>query len=79
MTGALLVAQHLVGQHLVGQHLVGQHLGALHRYELALLLVVAFGPFVVLAVVVHVVRRRDLAEENGGDEDGEYGGVEDER
>jgi hypothetical protein len=39
------------------------HLGDLHAYEKALVLLVAFGPFVVLAVVVHVVRRRDIAEE----------------
>jgi hypothetical protein len=30
-----------------------------------LLLVIAFGPFVVLVAVVYVVRRRDLAEEQG--------------
>jgi hypothetical protein len=43
-------------------------MGALHRYELALLAVIAFGPFVVLAVVVHVVRRRDRDE--AGPDDG---------
>jgi hypothetical protein len=31
-----------------------------------LLLVIAFGPFVVLVAVVYVVRRRDLSEEQGG-------------
>ena len=36
------------------------HLGALHPYERLLVLLIAFGPFVVLGVVVHVVRRRDL-------------------
>ena len=41
------------------------HLGALHAYELALLLTLGFGPFVVLAIVVVVVRRRDIAEEAG--------------
>ncbi len=35
------------------------HLGALHAHEQALVALVAFGPFVVLALVVHVVRRRD--------------------
>lgn len=40
------------------------HLGALHPYELLLVLVIAFGPFVVLAVVVFVLRRRDLREES---------------
>lgn len=39
------------------------HLGSLHPYELALVMLVAFGPFVVLLVVVYVVRRRDVAEE----------------
>jgi hypothetical protein len=39
------------------------HLGGLHPHEQALVLLVAFGPFVVLAVVVHVLRRRDIAEE----------------
>lgn len=35
------------------------HLGALHAYEKALVALVAFGPFVVLFLVVYVVRRRD--------------------
>ena len=39
------------------------HLGALHPVERLLVLLVAFGPFLVLAVVVYVVRRRDIAEE----------------
>jgi hypothetical protein len=39
------------------------HLGALHSYELLLVLLVGFGPFVVLAVVVLVLRRRDIARE----------------
>ncbi|MBD8868741.1 hypothetical protein [Nocardioides donggukensis] len=36
------------------------HLGQLHAYEQALVLVIAFGPFVVLGIVVGVLRRRDL-------------------
>lgn len=36
------------------------HLGSLHTYETVLLALLAFGPFVVLAVVVFVIRRRDL-------------------
>ena len=48
--------------------LVPMHLGDLHAYETALLALLAFGPFVVLAVVVVVMRRRD--EENAaGDAD----------
>lgn len=43
--------------------LVLWHLGELHAIEKALVGLVAFGPFVVLAIVVYVVRKRDLAEE----------------
>ena len=48
------------------------HLGSLHTYEAVLVGLLAFGPFVVLAVVVAVMRRRDLAAEgetglSGGD------------
>jgi hypothetical protein len=52
--------------------LVALHMGALHRYEWALLGLVAFGPFVVLFIVVYVVRRRDLSEEarTGGGPEG---------
>jgi len=39
------------------------HLGSLHGYEAALLGLLAFGPFVVLAAVVVLVRRRDLEQE----------------
>jgi hypothetical protein len=46
--------------------LVPMHLGSLHAYETALLALLAFGPFVVLAVVVLVMRRRDV----DGSEDG---------
>lgn len=35
-----------------------QHLGELHAYETALVALLAFGPFVVLAFVVVLVRRR---------------------
>jgi hypothetical protein len=50
--------------------LVPLHLGSLHPYETALLALLAFGPFVVLAFVVVVMRRRDLdeADESAGDE-----------
>jgi hypothetical protein len=47
------------------------HMGALHPYEQALVALVAFGPFLVLFVVVYVVRRRDVAEL----EDGQSGEV----
>lgn len=42
---------------------VPMHLGGLHPYETALLGLLAFGPFVLLAVVVAVLRRRDAREE----------------
>lgn len=37
------------------------HFGGLHPYETALVGLLAFGPFVVLAFVVVVIRRRDAA------------------
>jgi hypothetical protein len=39
------------------------HLGPLHPFAQAIVLLVAFGPFVVLVAVVGWVRRRDIAEE----------------
>ena len=39
------------------------HLGSLHPYETALVLFVAFGPFLVLLVVVLLLRRREIAQE----------------
>jgi len=39
------------------------HMGSLHPVEQLLVVLIAFGPFVVLAVVVYVVRRRDVADE----------------
>jgi hypothetical protein len=39
------------------------HLGALHPFEQALVFGLAFGPFVVLALVIYIVRRHDLAAE----------------
>jgi len=35
------------------------HFGALHPFELAITLLLAFGPVVLLAIVVVVRRRRD--------------------
>ena len=40
---------------------VAAHLGALHPAEQVLTLLLAFGPFVLLAVVVLVRRRQDAA------------------
>ncbi|WP_193612119.1 hypothetical protein [Nocardioides lijunqiniae] len=39
------------------------HLGALHPVEQALTIVLAFGPFAVLGVVIAVRRRREAAED----------------
>lgn len=46
--------------------LVPLHLGPLHPVEQALVALVAFGPFVVLFGVVHVVRRRDARRDGDG-------------
>jgi hypothetical protein len=59
-TAALLVLEPVLGSLL--------HLGSLHTYEKVLVALVALGPFVVLAVLVVVVRRRDQrAELDEGD------------
>jgi hypothetical protein len=39
------------------------HMGALHPFEKVLTLALAFGPFLVLAVVLVLRRRQDRAEE----------------
>jgi hypothetical protein len=44
------------------------HLGALHPVEKVLTLVLAFGPFVLLAAVIVVRRRQDAAAERGGED-----------
>ncbi|HEU4512812.1 MAG TPA: hypothetical protein VFR87_06880 [Nocardioidaceae bacterium] len=46
--------------------LAPMHFGSLHAYETALLALLAFGPFVVLAVVVVVMRRRDSESDEPG-------------
>jgi hypothetical protein len=43
--------------------LVAQHLGSLHGYEKLLVLLVAFGPFVVLWFAVRYANRRNAAED----------------
>lgn len=55
---------------------VVEHLGNLHGAETWLVAGIALGPFLVLAAVVYVVRRRDLA---GEDETDRPGGVGDDR
>lgn len=43
--------------------LIALHMGAMHPYEKALTLVLAFAPFVVLAAVIVVRRRQDARDE----------------
>jgi len=45
---------------------ITHHLGSLHGYEQTLALVFAFGPFVLLAIVVFLRRRQDAAKDDGG-------------
>ncbi|MGZ5399867.1 MAG: hypothetical protein ACXWXO_18840 [Nocardioides sp.] len=42
------------------------HLGSMHGYEQVLALVLAFGPFVLLAIVIVVRRRHEAAEDDQG-------------
>ncbi|MDN4160264.1 hypothetical protein [Nocardioides abyssi] len=53
------------------------HLGALHPMEQALTLLLAFGPFLVLGVVIVLRRRQEEQELDGEPEDVERRGVED--
>jgi hypothetical protein len=43
--------------------LVPLHLGSLHAYESALVMLLAFGPFVVLVPVILRIRKRDVQQE----------------
>jgi hypothetical protein len=45
------------------------HLGALHAYESVLVYALAFGPFLVVGIVVWVLRRRDVRAEQEADAD----------
>ena len=49
----------------MGPDLVPLHLGALHPVETVLTLVLAFGPFVVLGLVIALRHRREATEEPG--------------
>ena len=44
------------------------HLGELHAYEQWLVALIAFGPFVVLGIVVYVVRGREPVDDDAPDE-----------
>jgi hypothetical protein len=41
-----------------------EHLGKLHAYEHALVLLLAFGPVLLLAVTIRIARKRNAAEED---------------
>ena len=43
------------------------HMGALHPFEQVLVLLLAFGPFVLLGVVIAVRRRQDRREQAAAD------------
>lgn len=43
--------------------MIPQHLGALHPVEQVATIVLAFGPFVVLGIVIAIRRRAELAQE----------------
>lgn len=47
------------------------HLGPLHPAEQLLTLLLAFGPFVLLAVTIRLSRRRDDREDAGADQPSE--------
>jgi len=49
------------------------HLGSLHPVEQVLTVVLAFGPFLLLGVVVVVQRRRDAREESEAGIEGDPG------
>lgn len=49
------------------------HLGALHPAEQVATIVLAFGPFVVLGIVIAIRRRSELADEERDAEGGEPG------
>ena len=44
------------------------HLGELHAYEQWLVALIAFGPFVVLGIVVYVVRGREPPDRDATDQ-----------
>ena len=46
--------------------MVPLHLGGLHPYEQALIVLLAFGPFVALGLVLAVRRRQDRRAADGG-------------
>ena len=47
--------------------LIPEHLGKLHGYEHAIVLLLAFGPILLLAVTVYIARKRIDDEDEGLD------------
>jgi hypothetical protein len=43
---------------------IPEHMGALHPYEQLIVLVLAFGPLLLLAVTIRIARKRTEHEEN---------------
>ena len=43
---------------MIPEHLVPEHMGRLHPYEQLIVLVLAFGPLLLLAVTIWIARRR---------------------
>ena len=41
-----------------------EHLGKLHAYEHVLVLLLAFGPILLLAITIRIARKRNAAEED---------------
>ncbi|MCZ4498742.1 MAG: hypothetical protein JWQ74_1295 [Marmoricola sp.] len=46
-----------------------EHMGKLHPYEHAVVLLLAFGPLVLLAVTIRIARRRGSGENDPRDEE----------
>ena len=55
--------------------LLAAHLGQLHRYETALVLLVAFGPFVVITLLAIRERRRAASADRGSPDEAPPGPV----
>jgi Na+-translocating ferredoxin:NAD+ oxidoreductase RnfE subunit len=47
------------------------HMGVLHPYEQVLVYVLAFGPFLLLGIVIVVRRRQDRREDESADDPGD--------
>lgn len=53
----------MISPHLIAPHVIALHMGALHPVEQALTIFLAFGPFVLLGLVVWLRRRADRRED----------------